>query len=196
MEADSGPNPFWDYSVDIYRKPGVSAACLEVQDRHDLDVNLLLFCFWLGQSRRTVFSVEQFKGLITITADWRLSVVLPIRAARRCLKSWPDPVGTEDGKDLYRAAIALELQTEHAQQQMMFRHALTCLKSQPSQPENDAVKASLANLWVYFEIASILPCDADIPALTKIFAAVFGSSSDARSFVKAFQRKKIRRSDS
>jgi len=187
LETDFGPNPFWNYSSETYRKPGVSAACLEIQDRHDLDVNLLLFCFWLGQAHRCSLSMEQFKGLITVTANWRGSVVLPIRAARRYLKKWSDPDDSCKGKELYRAALALELQAERAQQQMMFRYALTCLKSQPSQPEHDADKASLANLRVYFDIAKILPSEADICALTKVFAAALGSSCDASSFVKAFQ---------
>ena len=40
--------PFWDFSVALYSKPGVGAACLGLQDRHEIDVNILMFCLWMG----------------------------------------------------------------------------------------------------------------------------------------------------
>ena len=33
---------FWDFSVGTYRRPGVADACLSLQDRYGLDVNVLL----------------------------------------------------------------------------------------------------------------------------------------------------------
>ncbi|MGI9492931.1 MAG: TIGR02444 family protein, partial [Geminicoccaceae bacterium] len=41
-------SPFWDYSLSLYGRPGVEQACLELQRRHGLNVNLLLFAFWLA----------------------------------------------------------------------------------------------------------------------------------------------------
>ena len=39
---------FWDFSLEIYAKPGVAQACLALQDECGADVNLLLFCCWAG----------------------------------------------------------------------------------------------------------------------------------------------------
>ena len=44
--------PFWQFSGAVYAHPGVAEACLDLQDRHGLDVNLLLFCAWAGVQGR------------------------------------------------------------------------------------------------------------------------------------------------
>ena len=46
--AASSPEPFWDYSLALYGRPGVEACCLRLQDRLGVDVNLLLLCCWLA----------------------------------------------------------------------------------------------------------------------------------------------------
>ena len=63
---DFPAHPFWDFSLALYRKPGVAAACLRLQDGPGLDVNLLLYACWtaangaglaapqIGVSRRVV----------------------------------------------------------------------------------------------------------------------------------------------
>ena len=55
MAADS--SPFWRFSLDFYRRPGVPEVCLQLQDAHGVDVNLLLFALWQATERRTL-SVE------------------------------------------------------------------------------------------------------------------------------------------
>ena len=41
---------FWSFSLTVYGRPGVEAACLELQDRFGADVNLALYCLWIGRS--------------------------------------------------------------------------------------------------------------------------------------------------
>ena len=38
----------WDFSLRVYRAPGVSDWCLALQDGHGADVNILLWAAWLG----------------------------------------------------------------------------------------------------------------------------------------------------
>lgn len=40
---------FWSFSLAAYARPGVEAACLELQDRFAADVNLALYCLWIGR---------------------------------------------------------------------------------------------------------------------------------------------------
>ena len=44
-------NNFWQYSVAFYREPGITEACLKLQNQHGFDVNLVLFCLWYGLNR-------------------------------------------------------------------------------------------------------------------------------------------------
>ncbi len=41
MQPGSTPHPFWNFSLEVYGGEGVARACLELQDRRGVDVNLL-----------------------------------------------------------------------------------------------------------------------------------------------------------
>lgn len=44
MALEFEDHPFWDYSIRVYRTDGVPAACLVLQEMHQIDVNVMLFC--------------------------------------------------------------------------------------------------------------------------------------------------------
>ena len=48
----STETPLWRFSLHFYRQAGVSDACIALQDACCVDVNLLLFLFWLAAGRR------------------------------------------------------------------------------------------------------------------------------------------------
>ena len=106
-------HPFWGWSLEIYGRPGVEEALLDLQDRLGLDVNLLLFACWTGAAGRGRLSGSEWTRLIDGTADWRASVVEPIRAVRRHLKDRGDMPGATALRERVKA---LELEAEHAAQ--------------------------------------------------------------------------------
>lgn len=110
-------HPFWDFSLALYGRPGVAAACLRLQDRLGLDVNLLLAGCWVAASGGGRMGAVDWRRLVDATADWRTAVVGPLRGARRRMKDAGFP-GMPDGlTDRLRARVkALELDAEHAQQ--------------------------------------------------------------------------------
>ena len=61
MSVSFPEHPFWDFSLSVYSTEGVPAACLVLQDHHQVDVNVILFCCWLGASgrgaRRSLISI-------------------------------------------------------------------------------------------------------------------------------------------
>lgn len=106
---------FWSFSLDFYARPGVAEACLELQDRHGLDVNLVLYCCWRGD----VLSEAQIQAAIGLTAPWREEAVQPLRALRRRLKPGFPPF-PEAGVLALRKRIAdAELEAERLQQQAL-----------------------------------------------------------------------------
>ncbi|MCG8355636.1 MAG: TIGR02444 family protein [Kiloniellales bacterium] len=105
---------FWDYSLALYGQPGVAEACLALQDRLDLDVNLLLFCCWAGQRGRSLTSAE-IAGLRAASRDWQVHVVRPLRQVRRWLKN--RDLGLGDAPEILRREIkAQELEAERLEQ--------------------------------------------------------------------------------
>jgi uncharacterized protein (TIGR02444 family) len=120
--------PFWDYSLELYRRPGVEDACLELQRRHGLDVNLLLLCCWLGARGVALDRAALERAELAVRA-WQVEVVRPMRAVRRRLKvklEDPDPMSVHEGwpdlaQALRRHALALEIDAERLEQLALAR---------------------------------------------------------------------------
>jgi len=105
-------NPFWDFSLAVYGRPGVPACCLSLQDRCGVDVNILLFAAWAGLECGIRLSAGELARIDGAVAGWRDEMVRPLRALRRRAK-------TEDDA-LYRRMKAAELEAERVQQDRLF----------------------------------------------------------------------------
>jgi uncharacterized protein (TIGR02444 family) len=75
-------SPFWRFSLQFYRLPGVAEACIALQEESGVDVNLLLFLLWHAAQQRLLSSAE-VEGLEQRIAAWRNLTVIPLRAVRR-----------------------------------------------------------------------------------------------------------------
>lgn len=106
-------NPLWEFSLQLYARPGVAAACIEAQDRFAADVNLLLYAAWLAQEGLAL-NQEQWRALAVAVTDWRQRVVQPLRALRRDWRDLPAAAA------LREQVKALELAAEQSQQAQMF----------------------------------------------------------------------------
>ncbi|MEX2034267.1 MAG: DUF2390 domain-containing protein, partial [Xanthobacteraceae bacterium] len=51
-------SPFWRFSVKFYGVPGVAPACIELQDRAKVDVNVLFFLLWNATQKRALGDTE------------------------------------------------------------------------------------------------------------------------------------------
>lgn len=76
----------WRFSVDIYQRPDVEPTCLELQDRYQVDVNILLYCCWLGQQHRLLNS-DQINTMMSTTQPWHASILQPLRDAHKMMKN-------------------------------------------------------------------------------------------------------------
>jgi len=116
-------NPFWDYALALYGDAAVEAACLELQRRHGLDVNIVLLCCWQA-SMGGALDAGSLERAQEAVASWHAEVVRPLRALRQRLKvrlaqpepgsiaaRWPELAGA-----LRNGALALELDGERLAQ--------------------------------------------------------------------------------
>jgi uncharacterized protein (TIGR02444 family) len=128
--VDWPANPFWDYALELYRRNGVEAACLELQQRHGLDVNVVLLCCWLGS--RGILADEAVLDRIAEAAQaWQEEFVRPLRAIRSRLKAaltepqpgsiparWPELAAA-----LRQRALDLEIDGERLEQLLLAERA-------------------------------------------------------------------------
>lgn len=151
------PNAFWTYSLSLYRRSGVADACLALQERCGADVNLLLYCCWLGQSGRAL-DKRALRAAIAVVSRWQAQVVKPVRQARRALKHPPDRLPADWAEQLRKRIGALELDLEYLEQHLLADAALALPPTSRSQSPRTAAAASLAR---YLALLGVAPGQGD-----------------------------------
>ena len=73
---------FWKRMTTLYQSEGLAEACLDLQDRHGMDVVLLLFLRLLDGDG-IVLSADDRAAAEDRVRAWRAEVVRPLRAVRR-----------------------------------------------------------------------------------------------------------------
>jgi uncharacterized protein (TIGR02444 family) len=141
---------FWRFSLAIYARPGVAPACLVLQDQHGRDVNLMLFCCWLGASGRGRLDRAALDVADQAVTGWRHSVVEPFRAARRAIKIAALP----DSDGIYAKAKAVELEAERLLQRQLADRAR---EENVGLPTEQRLADARANLALYIGDASAAP---------------------------------------
>ena len=166
------PNPFWRFSLRVYRLPGVEQACLALQERCGADVNLLLFCGWTGREGR-VLDRPALLSAIACVGDWQSQVIAPLRLARRGLKRQA-ALGKASALDpsLRKRFLALELALERVEQSSLAEVALQWQALERRVPAREAVPANLA---CYLELLGHPAGQAERAHLDCIAAACAGS---------------------
>ncbi|HZP79509.1 MAG TPA: TIGR02444 family protein [Pseudolabrys sp.] len=133
-------NPFWRFSLAVYGAPGVQAECLALQERFGIDVNVLLFCAWIGVSKRISLDNAQLNAIEAATGSWHQAAVQPLRAARQQLKAMPE-MSHPDVVQLRKELAALELRAEQIEQALLCELASQIPAGSTSAP--DAVRGNV-----------------------------------------------------
>jgi uncharacterized protein (TIGR02444 family) len=136
--------------VDFYARPGVAAACLDLQDRYGRDVNLVLFACWVGMSGHGRLALADLVRAQQAVEPWRGAVIAPLRAVRRLVKE------ATDAANLYAAVKAAELEAEHRA-----LDRLEILAPPPRARGGESLADALANLALYLGPGPV--SDAAIP---------------------------------
>jgi uncharacterized protein (TIGR02444 family) len=143
-------NPFWKFSLDVYAAPGAAAECLALQRELDVDVNMLLFCAWLGASRKAMLSAEQLEMFADIVRPWHEDVVKPLRRVRDTVKGRADSVHEDIGA-LRKKVLAAELDAERIEQALLYQAALENL---PEAAPHTVATAMRANVLTFLQSKS------------------------------------------
>ena len=127
-------NEFWRFSLAVYKPADVAAECLALQETVGLDVNLLLFCAWLG-TREIALSRSDIEAASRVVASWHASVVRPLRGVRRHIKTQYG-----DAFETFRSRVKDdELQAEQIEQAMLFAYAQGIQSAHSGLDRRDAV---------------------------------------------------------
>lgn len=158
-------NPFWRFSLRVYRMPGVAQACLALQERCGADVNLLLFCGWAGRQGREL-DLPRLRSAMGRVADWQSLVIGPVRVARRALKQQHDPAAAALALPFRRRLAAIELDLERVEQWLLAELAAQWPRSTAAAPS-----AAATNLQRYLALLAPAPAAQDLAHVQYIVRA-------------------------
>ena len=134
-----------------------------LQDDCGVDVNLLLFLFWLASDGRQV-SADEVKRLDDRVRDWRDLTIVPIRDARRKLKGAATLVEPAKQEAFRTKVKAVELEAERLQQEALYASTQAGPLGTPAAPP----AAARANVAAY---EAVLGLRLPPPAVDRLVAA-------------------------
>lgn len=171
MSADFPDHPFWDFSLSVYMTKDVPPACLVIQNNHQIDVNILLFCCWLGASGRGVMTPEELERVKGAVGPWHQDVVRALRAVRSALKDGMDPAPRPLSDAMRKRIAKTEIDCEHVEQLMLA--AALDLSATDGKTENQRAADAVANVDAYFGSLGLALGSDDTAALATIVGEAF-----------------------
>jgi uncharacterized protein (TIGR02444 family) len=166
-------SPFWRFSIKFYAVPGVAPACIELQDKAKVDVNVLFFLLWNATERRALNAADVTQ-IERIIGPWREMAVIPIRNVRRALKTPPAALMPEVAESFRTRIKAVELEAERLQQEALFDLVQTSRLGRPAASPVDAARDSVSS---YEGVIGPLP-PGPLGAVLSAFAKFQGSATD------------------
>jgi uncharacterized protein (TIGR02444 family) len=149
---------FWTFSLTVYGDAAVQRECLDLQDRYGIDVNLLLFCAFIGAVHDAVLPDHDLRQAVDLVSEWHKKIVTNLREARRAL-----PFAT-DGSPNVEAVASLrtdvkskELEAERLEQMMLASWSRGRVASWPRMQTAEAVAANIRALFALGAAAAGAP---------------------------------------
>lgn len=177
MAVEFPEHEFWDFSIEVYSAEGVPHACILLQEKHRIDVNILLFCCWLGASGRGVLSGQETARMMEAVGPWNDGVVRALRAVRGLMKGGMPPAPLDLSNPLRGRIADIEIDCEHVEQLMLAgaidRPAATITTEQAA---DDAV----TNLAGYIDALGARIDADDIAPLLTILRSAFKKTGEDR----------------
>ena len=137
-------SPFWKFSVKFYALPGVAEACISLQDKASVDVNILLFLLWNATQKRALNAAE-ITEVEHAVGPWREMAVVPVRNVRRALKLPPAAMAPEAAESLRTRIKAVELEAERLQQEALYALTQSGTLGRPAASATQAAQDSVSS---------------------------------------------------
>jgi uncharacterized protein (TIGR02444 family) len=174
-------SPLWRFSLAVYRAAGVQEECLAVQERHGIDVNLLMLVAYAGAVEGAVLSASDVADALEATGVWHANVVKTLRQVRRTMK----PSGAGEGplarvvETLRTKVKGAELEAEQIEQAMIWGW----LRARAGQwRRREPRQALVANVFALFVRCGATGAQADpLQALPRFCAAALQAGTRDRA---------------
>jgi uncharacterized protein (TIGR02444 family) len=162
---------FWDFSINTYQSGAVESACLQLQNKHPADINIILYCCWAGQNHIGLLH-KDVKKLIATTRPWQTTILKPLRDARKTMKqhiiAMPADMLEQTLTNLTEMELNAERMSQLALEKAIKLNDCHCCK------DKTALQCAIHNLKLYLqEIAAIESMNSVNTQLDTILKAIF-----------------------
>lgn len=168
-------NTFWDFCLATYKREGVQASVIALQNAHGLDVNLLFFCCWLAVTGRGQLKSSELRKADGAIEAWRRQVTLPLRASRDAIKSSSELWSLSGAAEVRNRVLAAEIDSEHVSVKILEQLAPT---ANQTEKESSRLADAVTNLHTYFEMLGVNLDDRARADLSYLVHASFPTSSE------------------
>jgi uncharacterized protein (TIGR02444 family) len=166
--SDFPASELWDFTISVYGREGVSAACIALQDRRGLDVDMILMCGWLGASGRGRTNAQELESAWKAISAWQAEVVGTLRAVRRRIKEGYPQAPQAAAAAVGKAVLKQEIEAEHVSQIML--EATIERAARPGTTPAEQAADTAANLALYLSSRGVVPDAEDRANLKTILA--------------------------
>jgi len=142
---DYPKSELWNYSTHLWTLPGVEDLCISLQTEYDADVNLLIYCLWLGEQKRCL-NEDDLQVMLDTVKPWQ-TMIKPLRNSRRMMQQQMIAMPGELVEQSIANMKEMEINAEHMAQ-LALEKALDPDNIQRTESASIA-DCGLANLQLY-----------------------------------------------
>lgn len=167
---DFPKSEFWNYSSQIWTLPDVEAVCLDLQNDYNLNVNILLFCCWVGD-RNFKLNDDDLQTLLDVIQPWQ-TIIEPLRDSRKMMQQNLIAMPSSLRNQTITNISEMEINAEHMAQ-MALEKALKYSKMSPCKSLNN-IECSLSNIKLYIDaVDDVSYADKVVIQVTQLLTAIF-----------------------
>ncbi|VAW58316.1 hypothetical protein MNBD_GAMMA08-2651 [hydrothermal vent metagenome] len=167
---DFPKSEFWNYSTQIWTLPNVESLCLELQNDHDINVNLMLYCCWVGDKNLNL-NDDDLQILLDTIQPWQ-TMIKPLRDSRKLMQQHLIAMPANMIDQTLENISEMELNAEHMAQ-LALEKALKPEKISPCKNQSH-IECSLSNIKIYVgSLSNIASIDEIMPQISQLLTAIF-----------------------
>lgn len=172
-------NALWRFVLPFYSRDGVSPACLTLQEKLGVDVNILLFTIFAQVERGILLERSDLEAVDALVRDWRSDVIQPLRRVRSRMKSGPSPAPSPITEPLRNRIKAAELEAEKIEIAMLADWLDRQLhRSEHRTTDTRSIPLMVARYFLNTEGAFAPEVDAALDMLSQAMRDVSAAKSD------------------
>lgn len=160
----------WIYTTQLWAFPEVESICLELQNIYDADVNILLYCCWIGDKKLSM-NEDDMQVLLDTVTPWQ-TMIKPLRDSRKMMQQQLIAMPSHLVDQTINNMNQMELNAEHMAQ-LALEKAYSANKITP-QDGTSAIECSIFNINLYLQTLEDIPSiDEVMPKISQLLIAIY-----------------------